>query len=353
MYAKLKHTYPCYMSELQINLFQHIKAVLPSNLSLADEIADLLDVSVDSAYRRIRGEKQLIFEEIQKLSQHFKISIDKILNLKSDSTLFSGIYLEHKDFDFLKYLDDNMYNNLAYVARFEQKELIYFSKDIPIFYYYMFPELAAFKFFVWMKTLLEFPEFVSAKFSLKKIPESFFERAKKIATISCQIPVTEILNVENIQTTLRQIEYYKDTRLFESKSELDLLYDKLEEMISHMETLCTVGRKFLPGQKPLLTNAPLKMYVNDFVIGDHSNVAILNGKKMCFINHNIINVLSTQDEAFCNYSYDFMQNIIRKSTQISEVGERERVVFFNMIRQRIDMYKHNEIKTLSKQTPYY
>jgi hypothetical protein len=159
--------------------------------------------------------------------------------------------------------------------------------------------------------------------------------------------------VENIQTTLRQIEYYKDTRLFASRSELELLYNKLDEMVSHMENVCAAGRKYLPGQKPLLTHAPLKMYVNDFVLGDHSNVAILNGKKMCFINHNIINFLSTQDEEFCNYSYDFIQNIIRKSTQISEVGERERVVFFNLIRQRIDMYKHNEIKTLSKQTPYY
>jgi hypothetical protein len=172
------------MSQLQINLFNHVKSVLPSNLSLADEIADLLEVSVDSAYRRIRGEKQISFEEIQKLSNHFKISIDKILNLKSDSILFSGSYLQHKDFDFLKYLDDNIYKNLAYIASFEQKELIYFSKDIHLFYYCTYPELAAFKFFVWMKTLLQYPAYASEKFSLEKIGDSFFERAKKIAAIS-------------------------------------------------------------------------------------------------------------------------------------------------------------------------
>jgi hypothetical protein len=83
----------CYYEPASDKSFNHIKTVLPSNLSLADEIADLLDVSVDSAYRRIRGEKQISFEEIQKLSNHFKISIDKILNLKSDSFLFSGIIL--------------------------------------------------------------------------------------------------------------------------------------------------------------------------------------------------------------------------------------------------------------------
>jgi len=341
------------MSQLQMGLFRHIKSVLPANLSLADEVADVLDVSIDSAYRRIRGEKQLSFEEIQKLSNHFRISIDKILNLKSDSILFSGSFLQHPTFDFFKYLDDNIYKNLLYVASFEQKELIYFSKDLHLFYYCMFPELGAFKFFVWMKTLLQYPSYASEKFSLEKIEDSFFVSAKKIATISCQIPITQILNVENIQITLRQIEYYKDTGLFASRSEIALLYNKLEEMVSHMENVCAAGRNYLPGEKPLLIHASSKMYVNDFVLGDHSNVAILNGRKMCFINHNVINFLSTQDEEFCNYSYDFIQNIIRKSTQISEVGERERVVFFNMIRQRIDMYKHNEIKTLSKQTPYY
>jgi hypothetical protein len=340
------------MSQLQINLFQHIKFALPSNVSLADEIADVLDVSIDSAYRRMRGEKQLSFEEIQKLSNHFHISIDKILNLKSDSVLFSGNYIRHKDFDFLKYLD-GQYKSLSYVAGFEQKELIYFSKDIPIFYYYMFPELAAFKFFVWMKTLLQFPEYTFEKFSAEKIDNIFFEKAKKIAVASCQIPTTEILNVENIQTTLRQIEYYKDTKLFLSKSELDLLYAKLEEMVDHMENMCNAGRKYFPGQKPLLSQPSLKMYVNDFVIGDNGNLAILNGNKMCFMAHNTMNLLSTQDEEFCNYSYDFIQNIIRKSTQISDIGERERVIFFNMIRERIDLYKHNEVKTLSKLSPYY
>ncbi len=47
------------MSQLQINLFNHIKSVMPSNLSFVDEIADVLDISNDSAYRRIRGEKQV------------------------------------------------------------------------------------------------------------------------------------------------------------------------------------------------------------------------------------------------------------------------------------------------------
>jgi hypothetical protein len=334
-------------NELQQILFQHIKSKLSPHLSFVDEIADLLNISNDSAYRRIRGEKQISFEEIQKLSNRFKISIDEVLNLKNDSIIFSGNFIHHENFDFLKYLDD-IYNNLLYIVSFKEKEIINFSKDIPVFYYHMFPELSAFKFFVWMKTLLLFPSYKRLKFSIKEIQPDFFEKAKKIALLSCQIPFTEILNVENILTTLRQVEYYKDAGLFASNSELELMYAKLYEMVDHIENICGTGKKYMPGQKPLSSDAVVKVYVNDFVIGDNNSIAVLNEKKICFLLHNVVNFMSSQDEKFCNYSYNFMQNIIRKSNLISEVGERERSMFFNMIRQRIDLYRRNEIKTLTK-----
>ena len=54
-------------AEIQTAFFEQIKNSLPSNLSLVDVIADELEISNDSAYRRIRGEKMLSFEELQKL----------------------------------------------------------------------------------------------------------------------------------------------------------------------------------------------------------------------------------------------------------------------------------------------
>src|SRR5215467_4912156 len=105
------------MSQLQVNLFQHIKAKIPANLSLVDEIADVLDISNDSAYRRIRGEKEISFEEIQKLSNKFKISIDEVLNLKNNSMLFSGNLIQPDSFDFFKYLDD-LHLNLTHIEAF-------------------------------------------------------------------------------------------------------------------------------------------------------------------------------------------------------------------------------------------
>jgi|GEM_PF-5310014 len=77
-------------SSLQKLFFQHIKSLVPPHMSLVDEVADLLEISNDSAYRRIRSEKPIDLEEIQKLCGHFKISMDQLLNLQSDAFIFLG-----------------------------------------------------------------------------------------------------------------------------------------------------------------------------------------------------------------------------------------------------------------------
>ena len=341
------------MSQLQTNLFQYIKSVVPANLSFVDEIANALEISTDSAYRRIRGEKQVSFEEIQKLSNRFRISIDQVLSLKNDLMLFSGNFIEEEQFDFMKYLDQVVYSNLCYIAGFKQKEFFIFCKDIPLFYYYAHPELAAFKFFFWIKTVLMFPSHAQLKFSLKEIHPDFFEKVKTIATVFSKIPANEILNIEATGVTLRQIEYYKDTGVFASTSELELMYAKLHEMVNHMESICEAGKKFMPGQKPNESDASTKMYVNNFAIGDNSYLATLDEKKVCFINHTTVNFMITQDEKFCNYMFLFLQNLIHKSNLISEVGERERTIFFNMFRQRIDMHANNATKRMKEMSPYY
>ena len=57
---------------------------------MVDEVADILCISNDSAYRRIRREKPISLEEIQKLSLHYKISLDQFMHLQSDSFIFTG-----------------------------------------------------------------------------------------------------------------------------------------------------------------------------------------------------------------------------------------------------------------------
>ena len=55
-------------------LFQHIKQVSQEGASLADVISEILYLSSDSVYRRIRGETPLTLDETKHFVEHFKIS---------------------------------------------------------------------------------------------------------------------------------------------------------------------------------------------------------------------------------------------------------------------------------------
>lgn len=90
--------------ELQTAFLKQIKNVLAQHLTLVDALAEQLNISNDSAYRRIRGEKHLTFDEIQILSAHCKISLDSFLHLQNDSLTFWGRNIDRQTFDFENYL---------------------------------------------------------------------------------------------------------------------------------------------------------------------------------------------------------------------------------------------------------
>src|SRR4051812_10103446 len=111
-------------NELQKQFFNQIKSRLPQHLSMAEEIADLLNISTDSAYRRIRSEKAITLEEIQKLCNHFKLSLDQLLCIDTDSTLFYGQWADYRNFNFETYLSD-MLNQLKQINSYENKMMYY------------------------------------------------------------------------------------------------------------------------------------------------------------------------------------------------------------------------------------
>ena len=71
--------------ELQKKIFEHIQNAIPKDYIMVNEIADLLNISVDSAYRRIRGDKAIEIQETALLCTHYKISLDAILQLSDNA----------------------------------------------------------------------------------------------------------------------------------------------------------------------------------------------------------------------------------------------------------------------------
>jgi transcriptional regulator with XRE-family HTH domain len=319
---------------LQQQLFDVIKKRVVENVPAAEEVAKILDISTDSAYRRIRGEKNISLDELNKLCNHYRISLDQLMSIQTGGFIFQGQLTEGNRFKFEAYLT-GMMHNIAYYNSCKEKEIYYMCKDFPIFHYFQFREIAAFKYFFWMKTLLHVPDFRDRKFSFDEYPDELFAIGQKILAIYNQIPSYEIWNAESINNMLRQVEYYRDSQVFESDKDAFILYETFENLIIHMEKQAAAGYKFNREDPQKKLMASFRMYFNEVLIGDNDLLIIVDGEKMSLINHNIFNYMMTRDATFNDNMYNHVQNLMKKSTMISSESEKERGKFFRLLKEKI------------------
>jgi hypothetical protein len=329
-------------SNTQVLLFQHLKSILPPHLSMADEVADLLEISADSAYRRIRGEKPITLEELEKVCVQYNISMDQFLHLKTNSFLFSGILREEKERSFDDWLD-HLTKQLMFMNTLGSKRLYWLLKDIPPISHFQIPELARFKFFLWTKSILHYDSMRGVRFDLKDSRyDAYEQKSRKVFELFNNIPITEIWNIESINSSLRQIRFHYDAGSFRTKQDALLLFDKMFDLINHFEQQAETGVKFSIGSKPANSKTEYNMFVNELILGDNTTLFETDNLRVTFLNHSVLYFISTRDQKFNELMFDNLQNLMQKSTMITRVGEKERATFFNRLRAEIDA-RRNEI----------
>jgi hypothetical protein len=328
------------VSKLQQELFQAIKASIPANVSVTEEIAKVLDVSVDSVYRRMRGEKTISLDELHTLCAHYKISLDNALNIQTGAFSFEGKLIDKNKFSYYDWWA-GVLKMLIYFNSFKERRFFFMCKDIPPFHHFIFPEIAAFKYYFWMRTIFHFPEFVNKKVSLDTVPEEIFSIGKKTLDLYNQLSLVEFWNIESINSTLRQIDYYRDGQMFQSNEDIIRIYDAFLNLIEHLQTQAALGHTYNYGDPEKKPISDYQVYYNEVIIGDNHMLAVMDGMKISLISHTVINYMTTRDIVFNENMYEHVQNMMKKSTRISSVSEKERTRFYKILRERIAKRKES------------
>lgn len=305
---------------------QKIKDSIPSHLSLVDEMAHLLKISNDSAYRRIRCETLLNIEEINILCNHFRVPLDIFAELKNETVSFKYQILDHTESSFENYLR-SLVDDLKMIRNFEEREITYAAKDIPIFHHFNFPELSNFKIFFWRKSVLNSPELNNKKFNSKEENKVYTTLGKEILIYYNQIPAVEIWTEETLNSTLKQVEYYWDSGFFETTEDALIVCGQLEQMIQHICDQAEVGSKFNPENKNNKL-APFQLYWSEVMIGNNNILVKMKNNQVTYLTHNTLNYLITSNPGFCAETEQSLKNLIKKSSLISGVSEKHRHQFF-------------------------
>lgn len=326
----------------QTVLMTRIKDSLPANLSLVDELADLLKVSNDSAYRRMRGETQLSIEEISAICKHFKISFDSFINNTNDNYVsFAYHQLGTHVSTFREYLE-SIKNDLSQVLRFPEnnRQIIYAAEDIPVFQHFAHPFLTAFKIFYWNKSILNAKGFEDKKFETEHIDKDILQIAADIYELYSKIDSIEIWADDTANSTLKQVEFYWDAGAFKSKKDALLVCEELNLMFVRINKQAELNVKLDMHNKPATSQNNYALYHSDIMIGNNCVLSVMGEMKGAYISYHSFNVMLTTNLNFCNETDLWLKNLIRKSNLISGVAEKQRYRYFKRIDESLKKLIH-------------
>lgn len=320
-------------NDLQQQLFKYLRQQLPPHISLVDELCELLDLSVDSVYRRVRGEKPISLTELKLVCEHYKISMDQFLHLENETLLFNAPGLNDVTRDFGTYMN-RMLEYFKYFSSFQSKQIFYLCKDIPFWYFFLHPEIAAFKMFFWERTVNNNLLFTKSQFSLEEHPfTDCYNLGREVLTLHNKMNSVELWNLESIHSTINQIAYYKDAGIFKSAEDFERVVSSFSILLDHLEEQTKTGIKSLPGQP--LSIGTIEFYANELILGNNAILLKLDDREIAMITYNVLSYLSTNEDRFVSQTFDTFNSLLQRSTLISKTGEKERNKFFNKLRDKV------------------
>jgi len=309
---------------------KRIEDLIGNSSSLVFEMSEILNISTDSAYRRMRGETMLSIDEIIKLCDRFNVSFDAFTRVESGLVTFAYSEMEGKTDNLLDYLK-GVLKDLKNIVSIPDSHIIYACQDIPVFYHYNHPEIAAFKFFYWMRSIMNVNDANLSKFNPDVIDSEIYETAKEIYSLYSKVPSTEIWTDTTMHSTLKQIEFYWDAGVFNSAAEAIAVCESLkQEILSIQHQAETSAKDSAESVKKY------ELYYSEIEITNNCVLINLGFSKAVYLSHFSFYTMKTMNETYCRRTEDWLKSLIKKTTLISGVSEKIRFQFFNKAYSAID-----------------
>jgi hypothetical protein len=324
---------------VQQRLLGMLQDLTPDKYSLVYELSELLGVSTDSIYRRMRGETLLDINEIQNICLHYNLSFDSICGSERTELVSFRYQPVIELSDFRKWLG-TIENNLKSLQNKKDAHIIYAAIDIPVFHNFRFPLVSFFKTLYWLKSITNHPDYQHIKFSRDNISNEFITAGKALHELYSTIPSTEIWTDLITYSLLRQIDYYWDSGEFATKDDALALCDEVEKELEYLQHAADSGSK-IPDQKKLPGDSVnFRLYDCDIEIANNCILVINGDQKSVYLSTQTFNIILTSNTLFADETHRWLNTLIKKSTLISEVGGKQRSLFFREALEKISQLKH-------------
>ena len=305
---------------IQQRLFGLMQDQIPDKYPLVYELSELLGISSDSVYRRLRCETLLDITEIQKICLHYNISFDSVCGCE-ESGLISFQYQPIKELpDFNDWLS-KLANDLKAIQNKEHVHVIYAAIDIPIFHNFRFPLVSYFKSLYWLKSITNHPDYQNVKFSTSNLSNEFILKGKAMHDLYAAVPSTEIWTDLITYSLIRQIDYYWDSGEFATRDDAMALCNEVEEEFEYLLAAARTSSKLPDKQKIPGEKVNFHLYDCDIEIATNCVLVINGNMKTVYLSTQTFNIIKTSNDIFVEETQRWLNSLLKKSTLISDVGE--------------------------------
>ena len=308
-----------YLSKL---FFEKIKNNCDKNISFIDEVAAVLDINYDAAYRRINNKTTLSLEDAIKLANHFNISLD--IFLKKNLSENKIIVKDSKNISSFTEIESYYKNILNNIIPFKSRgdvHITYSARDIPLFYFNRDELFSKFKIFTTLYlTNKDFPR-KNIHFNVFNPPASLLHAAKQFGDIYYNFDITEIWNDNILDSTINQILYFYEIQLISYSTAIKLC-NKLVKIIKQVEidSFSSIRNNKFKSKFYLYNSISLMLNNNVIITSKNKKVAL---SQYALGKHFII-----EDQNFIKQYEVFINNSIELATLLSKTGIKERLLFF-------------------------
>lgn len=217
-----------------------ILSIIPENIKPVNFFMDVLDLSKESAYRRLRGEKALSFEDIYKLSLVLDFSLDEISeNSESNRFVFNhiGAYQKNPEnnlIDYFYYYEES----LKVLVEAENVEIVCTLNHLQNVMLVEYKNLFKFFYFRWIHQMKEVP--LDYFYSDLTIPTELKELCGRLEILHKKLKkVTYIIDKNLHLNMIREMQYFHMRNLV-TEEELDILK---KEYLQYLEDSVGVLKK--------------------------------------------------------------------------------------------------------------
>ena len=320
---------------MQKQFFKYLKAKTQDNTSFVEEIASVLDIGYDAAYRRVNNKTNLSLEESVILARHYKISLNKLFEVGNKNSILVGLSPRPIDEAALESWFTESTKAIAPLTKSKNASMIYSAKDIPLFYHLKDSYFTRYKMYVWLKDVninmtknkVSFDEFITT------MPDSLIQSAITLGEHYNSISIIELWNDTTINGNLRQILYYFESGLLSKDLALKICND-LEDVVNYAEKQ-TIQQSIIESKN----KATYHLYKSDLHTLSNTIMVKTPQQKIFFQPYMVLTYFKVEHQPTCNKMLEFLENQMAHSKLIVNAGEKDRSLFFSKMMHKVNIVR--------------